>query len=145
MSAKDLKALARHFFEEWSKGKVATMAVMDERCATDIVFHSGSGRDIRGLKDLKQYVSTICDAFPDVHFTIDDIVAEGDKVVVRETWTGTHKGGFMGIPPTSKKVTMWEIMSARFVGGKIVEVWSRSDNLGIMQQLGVIPTPGMRK
>jgi len=145
MSAKDLKALTRRLFEEWSKGKMAAMAVADELCATNIVLHSATGIDIRGLKDLKQFVGALCDAFPDVHFTIDDVVAEGDKVVVRYTWTGTNKGGFMGIPPTNKKMTMWEIQMAKVVGGKMVEVWSRSDNMGIMQQLGVMPTPGMGK
>lgn len=145
MSARDLKALGRRFFEEWSKGKAATMAALDEMVAANIVFHGGSGRDICGLKDLKQYMSALCDAFPDVHFAIDDVVAEGDKVVVRETWTGTHKGEFMGIPPTNRKVTMWEIEMICFVGGKVVEIWSRSDFLGIMQQLGVIPTPGKGK
>ena len=145
MSTKDLKALARHFLEEWSKGKAATMAAMDETCAPNIVFHNASGMDIPNLNALKQFVGVICDAFPDVHFTVDDIVAEGDKVVVRYTWTGTHTGSFMGIPPTNKKVTMWEIEIARVVGGKMVEVWSRSDNMGIMQQLGVISPPGKQK
>jgi predicted ester cyclase len=145
VSTKDLKALGRHLFEEWSKGKAAAMVAMDEMCAPNIVLHNASGMDIPNLNALKQFVGALCDAFPDLHFTIDDIVAEGDKVVVRYTWTGTHKGGFMGIPPTNKKVTMWEIQMAKVVGGKIVEVWSRSDNLGIMQQLGVIPTPGKPK
>jgi predicted ester cyclase len=145
MSAKDLKALTRHLFEEWSKGKVAAMAAMDATIATNIVFHGGSGMEIRGIKDLKQYISAICDAFPDVHYTIDDIVAEGDKVVIRDTWTGTNKGAFMGIPPTNKKMTMWEIQMAKVVGGKFVETWSRYDTLGLMQQFGIIPTPGKGK
>jgi predicted ester cyclase len=85
VSIKDLKALVSHFFEEWSKGKAAAMVAMDETIAPNIVFHNSSGMGIPSLNPLKQFVGVLCDAFPDVHFTIDDIVAEGDKVVVRST------------------------------------------------------------
>jgi predicted ester cyclase len=142
MSAKDLKALERHFVEEWNKGKAAAMAVIDEMYATNIVSHRETGEEIHGLKDFKQLVSGIFDAFPDIHWTIDDMVSEGDKVAVRFTLTGTHKGVYMGIPPTNKKGTMWEIEIHRVVGGKFVESWARLDTLGLMQQLGAIPTPG---
>jgi steroid delta-isomerase-like uncharacterized protein len=142
MSAKEIKALERRLYEECNKGKAAAMAVIDELYATDLVYHSSTGRDIRGVKDYKQHVSDMYSAFPDFHFTIDDMVVEGDKVAVRFTATGTHKGEFRGIPPTNKKVTMWEIQIDRVAGGKFVEGWSRYDTLGLMQQLGLIPTPG---
>jgi len=142
MSAKEIKALERRLYEKYNKGEAAGLAVMDELYATDIVYHSSTGRDIRGIKDYKQHVSEFYSAFPDVQFTIDDVVAEGDKVAVRLTVTGTNKGAFGGIPPTNKKVTMWEIQIDRVAGGKIVEGWSRYDTLGLMQQLGLIPTPG---
>jgi steroid delta-isomerase-like uncharacterized protein len=145
MSAKEIKALERRFFEEWNKGKAAAMAIIDETCATNVVFHSGSGREIRGLKDFKQFNTEIFSAFPDNHFTIDDMIVEGDKVVVRYTFTGTHKGEIMGIPPTNKKVTNWMIEIDRIAGGKFVEGWLRSDTLGFMQQLGVVPTPKKEK
>jgi predicted ester cyclase len=77
--------------------------------------------------------------------TVDDLIVEGDKAVVRYTITGTHKGAFMGVPPTNKKVTIWVIEIDRFAGGKIVEGWDRFDTLGIMQQLGVVPRPGKGK
>jgi steroid delta-isomerase-like uncharacterized protein len=141
MSTKETKALERRFLEEWNKGKAAAMAVIDELCATNCVFHSGTGEDIRGLKDFKQYMSQVFSAFPDIHFTIDDMVVEGDKAVVRYTNTGTHKGEFMGIPPTNKKVTNWLIQIDRFAGGKVVEGWLRFDTLGLMRQLGLVPTP----
>jgi predicted ester cyclase len=141
VSVKEIKALARQIFEEWSKGKAATMAEIDEAYATNYVFHSGVGRDLRGLEDFKQYMSSYCDAFPDAVWTLDDVVVEGDKVVARWTFTGTHKGELMGIPPTNKKVTVWGIEIDRVVGGKFVEGWARFDTLGLMQQLGVIPTP----
>jgi hypothetical protein len=141
MSAKDLKALTRHLFEEWNNGKAAFMAIIDETYATDIVYHNAAGRDVRGLEDFKQWNSGLFDAFPDQHLTVDDLIVEGDKAVVRYTITGTHKGGFMGVLPTNKKVTMWVIEIDRFAGGKIVEGWDRFDTLGLMQQLGVIPVP----
>jgi len=71
--------------------------------------------------------------------TIDDMVAEGDKVVYRWTLRGTHKGEFTGIAPTGKQVTLWGMVIDRILGGKIVETWIRYDTLGFMQQLGVIP------
>ena len=145
MSAKDLRAVQRHFFAEWNKGKTAAMAEIDATCAPNIVFHDASGRDIRGLKDFKQNMSEMFDAFPDNRATVDDIIVEGDKTVMRYTVTGTHKGAYMGMPPTNKKLTMSVIEIDRFVGGKCVEAWLRADTLGMMQQLGVIPTPGKGK
>jgi predicted ester cyclase len=145
MSAKEIKALERRLYEEYNKGKAAALAVIDELYATDTIQHSSTGEDIRGIKNYKQHVSEFCSAFPDLHFTIDDMVAEGDKVAVRLTGTGTNKGAFRGIPPTNKKVTVWEIQIDRIVGGKFVEGWSRYDTLGLMQQLGVVPTPKKEK
>lgn len=145
MSVKENKALVRRFLEESNKGKTAAMAVIDELCATNIVYHGGGGEEIRGLKDYKQSTSESYNASPDLHFTIDDMVAEGDKVAVRFTLTGTHKGEFMGRPPTNKKLTIWAINIYRVVGGKFVEGWERSDTLGSMQQLGVVPTPKKEK
>jgi steroid delta-isomerase-like uncharacterized protein len=135
----------RRFFEEWNKGKAAAMAVIDELYAANIVLHSAGGEEIRGIKDYKQSMSEFFNAFPDNHFTLDDIVAEGDKVATRYTVTGTHKGAFKGIPPTNKKVTLWQIWIDRVVGGKFVEEWGRMDTLGMMQQLGVVPTPKKEK
>jgi len=140
MLTKDLKALVRRLYEECNKGKAAAIAVIDELYATDIVQH-GTGEDTRGIKNYKQSFSEGYNAFPDPHYTIDDMIAEGDKVAVRFTMTGTHKGEFMGRPPTNKKVTVWGIFIHRIVGGKVVEEWARYDTLGFMQQLGVIPTP----
>jgi predicted ester cyclase len=145
MSAKDLKALTRRFLEEHNKGKAAAMAVIDELYATNIVYHGGGGEEIRGLKDYKQSTSESYNVSPDLHFTIDDMVVEGDKVAVRFTLTGTHKGEFMGRPPTNKKLTMWGINIYRVVDGKFVEGWERADTLGLMQQLGLVPTPGKGK
>jgi len=145
MSAEEIKALVRRFFEESNKGKEAALAVIDELFATNIAYHGGGGEEIRGIKDYKQSTSESYNASPDLHFTIDDIVAEGDKVAVRLTFSGTNKGEIMGIPPTNKKLTIWGINIYRVVGGKFVEGWERADTLGLMQQLGVVPTPKKEK
>ena len=141
MSAEDLKAHGRRFFEEWNKGKEALMAALEESCATDIVYYPPSGEEIRGLENVEQYLSGLFNAFPDNYMTIDDVVVEGDKIATRWTWTGTHKGEWRGVPPTNKKLMGWGIIIDRVVGGKVVELWERFDTLGLMQQLGVIPTP----
>jgi steroid delta-isomerase-like uncharacterized protein len=145
MSTKDPKALMRRWFEEANKGKAAALAVIDEIGATSYVFHHATSEDIRGLKDFKQYMSMVYDAFPDNHMTIDDMFVEGDKVATRYTFTGTHKGKYRGIPATNKKVSVSMIEIGRTSGGKFVEGWQRFDTLGMMQQLGVIPTPGKGK
>jgi steroid delta-isomerase-like uncharacterized protein len=136
-----IKAIQRHLFEEMSKGKEAWMKVMDELYATNFVIHQSNGQETRGLKNYKQYVSELISAIPDFHFTLDDVVAEGNKVAVHFTATGTHKGNYMGVPPTNKKVTMWVISIDQIADGKIAERWERTDTLGMMQQLGVVPTP----
>jgi predicted ester cyclase len=139
MSVEEIRSLTHHLFEKLNKGKTVAIAAIDEDFANNIVVHSATGRDMN-LKDFKQYLSSLYDAFPDIHFTIDDIFVEGDKIVIRHTRTGTHKGEFLGIPSTNKKVTFWSIEIYRIVDGKLIEAWSRFDTLGLMQQLGAIPT-----
>jgi len=135
MSAKENKALVRRLFEALNKGKAAAMAAIDRSI------------DMRGdLKDFKQKESEWYDAFPDMHITIDDMVAEGDKVAARVTMTGTHKGEIMGIPPTNKKVTISLITISRIAGGKIVEDHGEYNALDLMRQLGLpVPTPKKEK
>ena len=135
------KAVVRRFFEEvWNKGK---LNVLDEIIAKDHV-SSGPG-SLPGLptgpEGSKQFVTVYRNAFPDVHFTIDDQLAEGDQVVTRWTGHGTHQGELVGIPATGKSSTVTGITENRIVDGKIVESWNIFDQFGMMQQLGVIPTP----
>jgi hypothetical protein len=113
----------------------------DEIWASNFVLHSSFGRDISGLKDFKQYFGSLYEAFPDLHFALEDVVVEGDKAAVRYLITGTHKGAYMGIPPTNMKVSVWAIEMHNIIGGKYVECWSRKDTLSLMQQLRAIPTP----
>jgi steroid delta-isomerase-like uncharacterized protein len=143
MSVEEIKALVRRLVEEWNKGKAAAMAVIDELYATDFVSHGDE--DMRGIKNVKQSTSEEFSAFPDQHFTIDDMIVEGDKLAARYTITGTHKGEYMGAPPTNKKITIRAITIDRFAGGKIVEEWGMMDTLGLMQQLGVVPMPKKEK
>ena len=133
--------VARRFLEEvWNKGN---LAVLNEIIAKDHV-NSGPGT-LPGLptgpEGSKQLVTVYRNAFPDVHFTIDEQIAEGDKVVTRWTAHGTHQGELAGIPATGKSSTVTGIVIDRFVNGKIAESWGIFDQFGMMQQLGVIPTP----
>jgi len=139
-SLEENKALVRRVIEEVRhQGK---LDVVDEVYATNFVPHLVGNPDIRDIEGFKQLVTTLRTAFPDGHFTIDDIIAEGDKVVTRWTFTGTHKGELMGIPPTDKQATVTGIDIIRIASGKIVEGWTNMDTLGFMQQLGVIPPMG---
>lgn len=139
MSTEDNKALMRRVYEEIYNQKNLTL--IDELAAADFVFHGGS-RAIQGREAYKQFALMYIAAFPDLHFTIEDMIAEGDTVVVRHTLRGTHKGDFMGIPPTGKQATVTGITITRIANGKGVETWADGDDLGLMQQLGVIPAQG---
>ena len=88
----------------------------------------------------KQFVAMYRVAFPDVHITIEDILAEGDRVMTRWSATGTHKGELLGIAPTEKKVTVTGMSENRISGGKVVEQWNEFDDLGMLQQIGAMPT-----
>jgi steroid delta-isomerase-like uncharacterized protein len=141
MSTEQNKALVRQMVEEvFNRGN---MSRADEFLAPDFVEREelppGISRDREGVKQLATLLRS---AFPDFKATIDDIVAEGDKVVIRQTWTGTHKGEFMGAPPTGKNVSFGVIDILRIAGGKCAEHWGQMDSMSLMQQLGAISTPG---
>ncbi len=139
MSTEDNKALVRRLFEEvWNQGKMARIA---EFYSPAHVEHSPSG-PVHGQEGYKQYVMMYRTAFPDAHYTVEDQIADQDKVVTRWTARGTHQGPLMGIPPTGKQGTVTGIGIARFEGGKIVEAWTEFDALGMLQQLGVVPSMG---
>ncbi len=104
------------------------------------MLHGFLGGEIRGPEGLKQYTSMTLAAFADLHVTVEDEIAEGDKVVTRYSARGTHKGEIMGIPPTGKQVAWTGIVITRIAGGKIIEAWANIDRLGVMQQLGAIPS-----
>ena len=140
MSTEQNKALARRIIEEIITG--GNMSVADELVALDWVGNPTPPGIPPGREGLKLVVTMYRSAFPDMKTTIHDIIAEGDKVVVRMTHSATHKGEFMGIPPTGKSVSFGEISILRFAESKNVEFWGQTDSMGMMQQLGVIPAPG---
>ena len=134
MSIEENKAIFRRVIEEgWNKGN---LFVFDELVATDVVHH---GNKTRGLDAFKKTISADMTAYPDLQITIEDIFAEGDKVVVRYTFRGTQEGETEGIPPTGNHVTVTGIFICRCEGGKIVEEWENWDDFGLLQQLGKIP------
>ncbi len=133
------KALARRSIEEiWNQGK---LAVIDELTALNATFHDPNvpGGKFTGPEGVKQFVQIYRAAFPDVRITINDQIAEGDKVVTRWTATGTHKGELMGIAPTNKHATVTGVDVDRYQNGKVVEAWASYDMLGMLQQLGIVP------
>ena len=95
--------------------------------------------DLRGPDGHSEFVTMFRTAFPDIHFTVEDQIAEGDNVVNRVTARGTHQGELMGIPPTGKQVTVTGITIDHIVGDKLAESWGILDIWGMMQQLGVAP------
>src|SRR6195256_5050520 len=92
---------------------------------------------VMGARAIKEVFARLHRAYPDLHITVEDLIAEGDKVVVRDSVTGTHRGEYMGIPPTGKSVTYNEIFIVRFEGGRIAETWGVVDVLSQVNQLGV--------
>jgi steroid delta-isomerase-like uncharacterized protein len=112
---------------------------LDELYPPDVVWHMPE-QELRGIEEAKQYVSTFLEAFPDVSFSVEDLIAEGDKVVSRFTARGTHQGETEEFgPPTGRQFEQEGITIHRIEDGKIVEEWSQYDNLSILQQLGLAP------
>lgn len=140
MILEENKAVARRAIEEvWSKGN---LAVAQEVYSPTFVSHQHSHpnvTDVRGVSTFVEFVREFRKAFPDFHDTIDDQVAEGDKVVTRFTSTGTHQGILMGLQATNKPATWMGIVIDRIEEGKIAEEWVSWDLFGMMQQLGGIP------
>ncbi len=134
----DNVAVMHRIYEEiLNKGN---MDLVDQLTAVDFISHEIPPDYPAGSEGFKQFWTDFRAAFPDLHFTIEETIAEGDKVVCRCTMRGTHRGEFMGIPATGKQVEVQGIDIAHFRGGKGVEHWASYDELGMMRQLGVIPT-----
>ena len=140
MSAEDNKALVRRWFEELFNE--AKLDLADEIVTPDHVTHDTSTPEhLPGPEGERQLVNLVRGAFPDGRITIEDLVAEGDRVAVRWTFRGTHRGDFMGVAPTGNQVEMGAMDLFRVAGGKIAETWSNVDMMTMMRQLGAIPTP----
>jgi steroid delta-isomerase-like uncharacterized protein len=141
VSAEENKALVRRSFEEvFNQGN---LDAVEEIFAPDYVLHDPtSPEEIRGTEGMRQYVSMYRTAFPDLQQTIEEQIAEGEKVATRLTGRGTHQGELIGIPPTGNQVEAPGIVINRISGGKIAESWANYDALGMMQQIGAVPAPG---
>ena len=117
--------------------------LFDEIFAPDFVQYGADPDQVSGVEELKQFFVMMRSGFPDFQVTIEDLfAAEGEKVVLRFTFRGTHQGEFMGVAPTGKRVTMAGIDIFRIADGKIAELWSQEDVLVMMRQIGAIPEPG---
>jgi steroid delta-isomerase-like uncharacterized protein len=142
MSAEDQsKAVVTRFYEElWNKRNVN---IADEIIATDCVTHQlRSGAELvgapRGPEAIKHHVEEWLKGFPDIHFTVEQMIAEADLVVTRSVMQGTHTGTWLGIAPTGKQVGIRMIVIQRIADGKIAEDWVLVESLGLLQQLGLI-------
>ena len=142
MSIEENKAMARRLFEEaLNQGKVE---VFDELLAPNFLYHNPTWPGVHTLEDYKPFITAWRSAFPDLHVTIDDMIAEDDTVVIRYTWHGTNTGDIvmpMRLPATGKHVTVTAMNIGRAVEGKCVELWQEGNDLGLVQQLGLIPMP----
>jgi predicted ester cyclase len=139
MSEKDKALAARVPLEAFNQGK---LEVIDELIADNSVDHGELPPGMPpGKEGVKLFVKALRSAFPDLKITLGLQVAEGDLVVQQATTTGTMKGAFAGMPPSGKKATWEAIHITRIKGDKIVEHWAVQDQLGMLQQLGFIPTP----
>jgi steroid delta-isomerase-like uncharacterized protein len=141
MSAQENKALARRSWEIVSETNLDTLEeALKEVYADTFVMHEPD-QDVRGIEGLTQFVSTIRSGVPDLRVTLEDDIAEENKVVSRWGAQGTHQGELMGIAATGNEVAITGITIHRIEDGKIVEEWENWDALGLMQQIGAVPAP----
>ncbi len=140
MSTEENKAFVRETVEEiWNK---RNLAILDKALTTGYVRHDPASPQPLSLQQHKEFISGTLKAFPDIRTVVEDLIAEGDRVVMRWSCRGTHTGDFMGIPASNKALNFSGITVFRVSGGKIAEQWENYDALGMMQQMGVIPSPG---
>ncbi len=141
MATEENKAVVRRFFEAGLNQRNAGIA--DDLLSPDFVSHFGGlPEPVHGREHWKELAAGYFTAFPDFQITLEDLIAEGDKVMARWVWRATHQGEFMGIPPTGKQVAVTGMGVYRIAAGKIAEEWVQDDVLGLLQQLGAIPGAG---
>ena len=138
MSLESNKAVVRKWIEQgWNKHNIA---MIDETYLPNFAQHGG-GPDLNSAAELKVFVADYLKAFPDLTFTIEDLVAEGDRVVWRFVATATHQGPLMGIPATGRRASVTGIVVFRIANDRIAEGWLNLDVLTMLQQIGAIPVP----
>lgn len=134
------KVAFSRFHEAMNTGDAEVVSkAIDEVVDPDVLIRTPLPIDATGAQALKEVFTRLHRAFPDLHIAVEDVIAEGDKVACRNTVTGTHRGEYMGLPPTGRSITYNEMFVVRFAGGRIVETWAVVDVLSQMRQLGVIP------
>ena len=134
------KAVVRRLIEEvYNEG---ILEVVDELVAPDVFNHPAVPEHQHGIAGFKHVIKWVRTFSSDVHYDIDDIIAEEDKVAVRMTHSGTHTGSVMGIPPTGKRFSIDYVHWFRLTDGKVAELWAVRDDLSRLEQLGLFPTPG---
>lgn len=142
MTTQQNKLQARHVYDVFNQAiRTGNMSLIDEVLAADGIDHDPTPGQAPGVEGVKQTFTLFRTAFPDLYFSAEDQIAEGDKVVSRIVTRGTHKGDFQGMPATGKTVKGEGIDILRFANGKAVERWGVFDNLGLLQQIGAIPEP----
>jgi predicted ester cyclase len=138
MSTEKNKSITRRYFEElWNQNN---LAVIDEIMAPEGVGHV-AGKTFSGADTFRHRAKNLRAIYSDVSFTIEDQIAESDKVLVRWTFRGKHTGEYMGVQPTGKEVVATGMNLFRLANGRIEEIWVESDDLGEMQQLGIVTLP----
>lgn len=133
------KATVRRLHDAIEGGVELVSQTIDEIFEPDVVFHAPVPTGATGIQALKQVWPVLLRAFPDLRVRVEDLIEEGDKVVSRNTVTGTHQGDYMGLPATGRSITYNEIFVCRFADGRIAEIWGVVDVFSQMRQLGLIP------
>jgi steroid delta-isomerase-like uncharacterized protein len=137
---KDNKAIIRQFWDVWEQGNID---LLDDLLAPEYVNHTLATPDLpSGPEGVKEVVSMFRSGVPDLRVVIEDMIAEGDKVATRYTLEGTHEGELFGVPPTGQLLSIKSFTVERVSDGKIRDHWRVSDNLDMMQQLGIFPPSG---
>jgi steroid delta-isomerase-like uncharacterized protein len=136
------KATFRRFCDAMNTGNAESISkTIDEIVEPDAVIRTPLPLQTTGAQKLKDVFARLHQVYGDLHVTIEEMIAEGEKVVSRNSVTGIHRGAYMGVAPTGKSVTYNEVFIVRFTGGRIAETWGIVDVFSQMQQLGVIPAP----
>jgi predicted ester cyclase len=138
MGTESAKALVRQVVDDWNRGD---LDALDEHLDPAYVNRDPNNPEVTDLPSYKRWAAAARAAFPDLRVTIDDLIAEGDRVAKLWSFEATHRGEFLGIAPTGRPVTWSGITIYRVTGDKVAECIWRTDALGLLQQLGAIPTP----
>jgi steroid delta-isomerase-like uncharacterized protein len=136
MSTEKNKAVIRRWMDLWNTGN---LDAVDEFVAADYVRHDPNGPEIHGPEAERQLIAMYLAAFPDLRFTIEHLIAEGDLVLAHSTARGTHRGELLGVPPTDRTIAIAVMDLFQLADGKIVEQWVAIDTLGMLQQIGAVP------